>query len=245
MCWNLLRCVAHPDVGVHVAVYRSDSVTRCPVLSKQISDGSCVCKWTGWGKWKPRLWILSRGNTSVRLSRRGLWHFQTCMQCWMSDLKWHVRSPAWSLSVPSLSVFQMRCSARARWRKAPAAACWGAAVSGRGWQGVRGVWWPPEEHKSWAWKARWLCRRPSLYLFSFLSFSFFLQRLKTSPVIYALRDTFVNPVNKPFLVSLCNDKRRSSSSCSHVYRKLVSYQSLLHMLCRWEENGFAVLFEIQ
>lgn len=76
-------------------------------------------------------------------------------------------------------------------------------------------------------------------------FFIFLQRLKTSPVIYALRDTFVDPVNKPFLVSLCNDKRRGSSSCSHVCRELVSYPSLPHLLCRWEENGSAGLFEIQ
>lgn len=60
----------------------------------------------------------------------------------------------------------------------------------------------------------------------FCLFFHFLQHLKTRPVIYVLPDTRVNTINKPFLMSLCNNKCNSSSSCCHIHRNLVSHPSL-------------------
>lgn len=95
-------------------------------------------------------------------------------------------------------------------------------------------------------KALWLCGNILMIFFCYISFFFFFWLcLRTIPIIYVLHDTFVNTINKPFLVSLCNDECSSSSNCYHVYRSLFYYWCLPHMLCRWEESGFAVLFEIR
>lgn len=73
----------------------------------------------------------------------------------------------------------------------------------------------------------------------------FFKHFKTNALIYVPPDICINAINKPVFMPLWNDKCHSFSSCYHIHRNIVSHQSLLQMLCKWEQNGFAVFFESQ
>lgn len=248
MCWNLLRCITHSGVvGVYVPVYRSDRVTGCPGLSKQTLEcnGNCVqINWSpGWHKQVLWFWVHSCDNT---MSTAG----DDCnISSCLCSCEWKMLAPMkWTCIFLSPDLF-LSCLCQPFYQ-----ICWlglqlmfAQKPCHWGWWGGHGWLLTSQSagHKSWTWKlsgsagASW-----DIYIYFFLLGFYFFWCLRTIPIIYVLHDTSVNTINKPCLVSLCNDECSSSSNCYHVYRSLFYYCSFPHMFCRWEESGFAVLFEI-